>query len=475
MPPDRQSALVEIEQLAVNGNGVGYIADTGGERIEVEVPFTMPGDRIQAIIIGKKRGRLIGQLEAIVRPAPERQTSKCIHFGTCGGCRWQHIPYHRQLSIKEEKLKAAFCKAMAQNVEINTIIHCDPSWYYRNKADFLFSSDKSLKKFLGFTMEGGNHRVINIKECHLVNDWIVKGMHAVHRWWNESDLEAYHPASDRGSLRTVTFREGLRTGDRLVMLTVSGNPKYALRRHHLNSFVAFVRDAAEPLDPQVKLSIFLRIQQIVEGMETNFYEMHLEGSDHIDAVLHIEHPQQMIRMSIGPSVFFQPNALLAESLYSTAFKLANIAPDQVIYDLYCNAGTVTACLGKEAKQVVGIDATPEAALDARTNAAQNGVANATILSGSMQNLLKQILFQKEFPFPDVAFITSPREGMGSAACSHLLEMNPKKIISFSSNPDAQAREAAQFVSKGYRIEVIQPLDLFPQTPHCVSISIFQRI
>ena len=141
--------------------------------------------------------------------------------------------------------------------------------------EFSFSNNAAKERFLGLMIDSSRNKVFNLMECHLPNPWFSEAVKTVQQWWAEAHIEAYHPYSNKGSLRTLTVREGQRTGDRMVILTVSGNPEYALKKHHLESFVAYVRDALEPINPENKLSIFLRIHQTAKGMATNFYEMHL--------------------------------------------------------------------------------------------------------------------------------------------------------------------------------------------------------
>ncbi len=228
----------------------------------------------------------------------------------------------------------------------------------------------------------------------------------------------------------------------MVVLTVSGNPEFALHKEHLESFVAFVRDAVEPVNPNSNLGIFLRIQQIATGMTTNLYEMHLYGPDHIRETLNIQvHPDEpptVLSFHISPSAFFQPNSQQAEVLYSTALRMADISPDAVVYDLYCGTGALGLCIAKHAKQVIGIEMSPESALDARTNAKRNGCNNVTILSGAVRHTLQQ-LPEQNIPPPDIVMVDPPRPGLDPEALKNLLKLRPPKdfvcfVQSFDAGP-----------------------------------------
>lgn len=471
-------ATVKINSLTDKGNGVGTAVRANGEEYAVEVPFAVPGDTVEASLMRRRKGRWQGRLELVQTPSPDRIEPRCVHFGSCGGCRYQQLQYDKQLEYKENYVRKVFASLIPPQATFKPIIGCKNQWRYRNKMEFSFSSDSQGKKYLGLFLDSQKGRVVDLKECYLVDSWFMDGLKAAKQWWHESRLEAYHPHKDTGSLRTITFREGGRTGDRLVMLTVSGNADYALKSHEIESFVAFIRDAVEPVDPSRNLSIFLRIHQSVKGMPTNFYEMHLYGSEYIREVIKIQPtangPSVSLQFNVGPSSFFQPNTAQAEIFYSQAIQLAQIPPNGVVYDLYCGTGTLGICAAQIAKQVVGIELFPDAALDARTNVSNNGVKNVTIMSGAVRYVLKQIQDEQLFPKPDVVMIDPPRPGLDPDAMKHLITLNAKRIVYLSCNPATQARDVGDLLQHGYQVETIQPIDQFPQTYHIENIVILSR-
>lgn len=282
-----KQAEITISDFTKKGNGLGVGKHLNDVEFKAEVPFTMPGDLVKALVSRKRGGVFNGRLEEVIKPSDKRTTPKCVHFGVCGGCRWQHLSYPDQLKYKEEIVKAHFAELLGTSVDFRPIVSSPSNWQYRNKMEFSFSSDSFKHQYLGLMMDSGRGKVVNLTECHLVNDWFVDALKATRQWWKESNLEAYHPTRNEGSLRTLIVREGLSSGDRLVMLTVSGRPEYALNKHHLQSFVAFLREVIEPINPNRQLSIFLRIQQIAKGMPTQFYEMLLYGPDHLRETLNI--------------------------------------------------------------------------------------------------------------------------------------------------------------------------------------------
>ncbi|MEI8366485.1 MAG: 23S rRNA (uracil(1939)-C(5))-methyltransferase RlmD [Parachlamydiaceae bacterium] len=468
------SAEINISSLSKKGHGLGLIVDT--ER-QVEVPFTVPGDKVRAHLLRKRGGVSSSLLEEIITPSPLRIVPRCIHFASCGGCRWQQLDYEEQLKIKQKQIESLFREIVPADIPIRPIIPCDPPWNYRNKMEFSFSSDAAGKKYLGLIIDSSRGKVLNLTECHLTNPWFVEAITATRQWWHESALASYHPHSNTGALRTLTVREGIRSGDRLVMLTVSGNPEYALNRQQLDSFTAFLRDAIEPVNPNSRLSIFLRIQQTAKGVETNFFEMLLYGEDHIRETLYIETDPSKeaipLEFDVSPSAFFQPNTRQAEKLYSIGLQLLDIPPHSVVYDLYCGTGTLGICAAKNAALVVGVEISPESSLDARTNAAKNGLENVQIFTGSVRDVIDEIRKNAQLPLPDIVMLDPPRVGLDKETIQHLAALKPKKLLYISCNPTTQAENLIALKEIGYHITAVQPVDQFPHTVHIENIVVLQ--
>jgi 23S rRNA (uracil1939-C5)-methyltransferase len=262
------------------------------------------------------------------------------------------------------------------------------------------------------------------------------------------------------------MREGKRTGDRMVFLTVSGHPEYALQKHQLEQFVAAVRAVAEK---ECKLSIFIRIQQTIKGKPTQFFDMHLYGPDHITETFQIGN--ESLTFTISPSAFFQPNTTMAEKLYTKAIELVGHIRDKVVYDLYCGTGTLGICIAKKAQEVVGIELSADSAYDARNNAALNGLNNVTIYTGSVEEKLKEILEEKLHPSPDIVVVDPPRAGLFPQAIEHLKTLMPPKILYVSCNPTSQAKNIAELISAGYQLTAMQAVDQFPHTLHIENIAL----
>lgn len=475
-----KNPLVELTIRSINkkGNGIASLERPHAPPIKVEVPFTLVGEVVNAKLTSKRHRCFHSTLQEIITPSPSRIPARCVHFGTCGGCRLQHTPYEIQLKDKEQFVRDCFHSLITAEVVFKEIIPSPEPWHYRNKMEYSFSGDAAGKKYLGLVIDGSRGKVLNLTECHLTHSWFVDALKTVRAWWHSSDLQAYHMHRNTGSLRTLTLREGKRTGDRMVILTVSGNEEFALQKSHIESFVAYIRDAIEPISSSAKLSIFLRIQQVGKGMRTQMYEMQLFGPEHIREILEIrispDHAKQQIQFEISPSAFFQPNSRQAERLYSAALEITEISKEDVVYDLYCGAGAFGISVSKYVKQVIGIELSPEAALDAKANAALNGCDNVAIFSGDVKEILRE-LPEKGVPAADLVIVDPPRAGLCSHALQLLIDLGVPKILYVSCNPITQAENIKELVKAGYQLQTIQPVDQFPQTYHVENIAYLNRI
>jgi len=474
----RKNRTIELEITGLNhkGNGTGSFYFEGTGEAAAEVPFAIPGDRVRACTRRKRSGRYLSFMEELLAPSEFRVAPRCRHFGRCGGCRWQQMDYERQLAEKEAAVRSAFSPLLSAESRFYPIIPCSKQWHYRNKMEFSFSQDAQGERYLGLVMDSSKGKVLDLEECHLVSPWFVKALETARGWWKGAGAAAYNIHRNEGALRTLMLREGMSTGDRMVMLTVSGNPDYALNKEQLDAFVSAMREAVSP--EKGLFSIVLRIQQVAKGMATNFYEMILYGSDHIREELNVQiDPEgtfEKLLFHISPTAFFQPNTAQAERLYSSALQLAGVPEEGVVYDLYCGTGTLGICAARKAKEVLGIEISLESALDARANAARNGADNVTVLSGAVRHVLGQTEEDSRYLKPDLLLVDPPRPGLDPEAMRNILELKAPKILYVSCNPRTQAENIAEMIDSGYEVTAVQPLDQFAHTPHVENTAILER-
>ncbi|MEM8727834.1 MAG: 23S rRNA (uracil(1939)-C(5))-methyltransferase RlmD [Chlamydiota bacterium] len=449
---------IKISKYSKRGHGLGTLQKTPNSLpIVAEVVGTVVGDTV-LIELGKKKKKIYSAtLKKIVTPSGDRILPRCKHVGTCGGCMWQQKDYRVQLKTKALQLEKLF------NKKPLPIIPAEEPWNYRNKMEYTFSQNKEGKKFLGLIIARSKGRVLNLEECHLTPPWFIQVLKAVRHWWEASSLKAYHVYSDQGTLRTLTLRQGKRTTDKMVFITLSGNPDFMIDKTAIESFKKVILDAL----PEQSPSIFLRIQRIAKKSPTIFYEIHLHGPDLIEEVLHVNGRE--LTFKISPDSFFQPNSTQGEKLYTEALKLADPQPGDTLFDLYCGTATFGIVFAPYVDKVVGIESNSYAICDAELNIKQNNLSNITLYRGDVGRLLSQ--FGQTV---DIALIDPPRSGLDPRAMKNLIKLSPKKIVYISCNPLTQSQNISELTASGYTLKALRPVDQFPHTHHLENIAVLNR-
>ncbi|MCP5469762.1 MAG: 23S rRNA (uracil(1939)-C(5))-methyltransferase RlmD [Chlamydiales bacterium] len=353
--------------------------------------------------------------------------ARCRHFGTCGGCKMQNVPYDQQIERKEEMVRALF-----PDHTVHSIIGCDDAWEWRNKMEYTFSQTKAGERYLGLMMRG-KRRVVQLEECHLTPSWFVETLQAVYAWWEESGLDAYFPPADLGCLRTLTLRDG---AQQMAVLTISG----FLEHDQKQSLV----ETLSHLD-----SVILRRQVIQKKVPTRFEEEVLWGTPYILAEL------DKFLFRIRPDTFFQPNTAQAEVLYGL---IRDEVEGEVLLDLYCGSGSIGIFCASKVKRVIGVEVVP----GAEENIKLNGISNMEVQIGTVESLAESL------PHADTVVVDPPRAGLGPKVVKWLNEQKFKKVIYVSCNPKSQAKDIA---SLEYSVESLQPVDQFPHTPHVENIAL----
>ncbi|MFC2049346.1 class I SAM-dependent RNA methyltransferase, partial [Chlamydiota bacterium] len=313
------------------------------------------------------------------------------------------------------------------------------------------SQARSGERFLGLMKSRG--RVENLSECHLTDSWFPEALCMVRQWWQGTPLNAYHPPTNQGHLRTLTLREGRHTGEKMAVLTVS--------QEEIDE--RFLADFADTL-PHVD-ALILRVQIIQKKRPTRFEERILRGKDHIHELLH-DSEGRSYRFRIKAASFFQPNTLQAETIYQEAIALADLSPSEEILDLYCGTGSLGIFASPYVSNVLGIEIVPEAVEDAHVNMTLNTISNMQVLAGDVGELLANVACR-----PSTVIVDPPRVGLGAATIAHLLHLKPEKIVYVSCNPISQAADCAAL---GYDIVLLQPIDQFPHTPHVENLALLRR-
>ncbi|MEQ9468559.1 MAG: 23S rRNA (uracil(1939)-C(5))-methyltransferase RlmD [Ekhidna sp.] len=453
---------LEITGISSEGKGVGRV---NGQVVFVKE--TVPGDVVQAKIIGKKKKFLEAYAEEILEKSGERIEPFCEHFGLCGGCKWQHMTYEAQLKYKQSHVEENLRKLSGLDLpEVMPIIGSGRTSFYRNKLEFTFSNFRWLTKEeiasgedvvrtgLGFHIPKQFNKVIDIQKCHLQADPSNAIRLAVKAFADANDISFYDVKKQEGFLRNLVIRTAT-TGDLMVILQM-----YYRDQELIELMLNFLKKEF----PQITSLMYV----VNEKGNDSFSDLEVElfgGKDHI--------MEQMgdLKFKIGPKSFYQTNSEQAHELYKVAADFANLKIDELVYDLYTGTGTIANFVARSAKKVVGIEYVEEAIEDAKINSEINGIANTEFFAGDMKDLLANE-FINQHGKPDVIITDPPRAGMHPRVTQLLADLRVDRIVYVSCNPATQARDL-EVLGQSYDVVKIQPVDMFPQTQHVENVILLQ--
>ena len=450
---------VEIVDVAAEGKSIAKIDD-----MVVFIPYGAPGDIVDIKLDKKKKSFAEAHIERMVRPSEIRIEPFCEHFGVCGGCKWQHLPYDFQLKFKRQQVVDALQRiAKVEIPEIPTTIGSDNTTCYRNKLEYTFSNKswltfeqmKSGEEFLdrnavGFHIPGAFDKVLNINKCWLQDNISNEIRLFIRDYALSKGYTFYDLKNQQGLMRTIMVRIASTCEIMLIVVFGEDNPEA----------VNDVMEAIKEKFPQITSLLYvinLKVNDTIGDQEVITYS----GKPYI------EEEMEGLKFRIGPKSFYQTNSHQAYKLYSKTREFAHLTGNELVYDLYTGTGTIANFVARQCRKVVGVEYVPEAIDDARLNSQVNGIDNTLFYAGDMKDILTDS-FVAEHGVPDVMIIDPPRAGMHEDVVKVILNAAPKRIVYVSCNPATQARDVALLDCK-YKITDIQPVDMFPHTHHVENI------
>lgn len=450
---------VEITGVAAEGKSIARVND-----MVVFIPYGAPGDVVNIKLDKKKRSYAEAHIVDMVKPSPDRVTPACEHFGVCGGCKWQHIPYESQLRYKRDQVVDALTRiAKVEIPEVNPTLGSKETFCYRNKLEYTFSckcwitfedlrSGREIadRNALGFHIPGAFDKVLDIKKCWLQDDLSNRIRLFVRQYALAKGYEFYDIKAQQGLMRTLMVRIAS-TGE-VMLIVVFARPE----QEKIDDLMGAI--AAE--FPEITSLLYVvnqKVNDTIADQEVITYR----GRDYINEEM------EGLQFRIGPKSFYQTNSLQAYELYKVARRMACLKPDDLVYDLYTGTGTIANFVARQVKKVVGIEYVPEAIADAKLNSEVNGIDNTIFFAGDMKDVLTDG-FIEEHGRPDVMIIDPPRAGMHEDVVNVILNARPERIVYVSCNPATQARDLALMDSL-YRVEEVQPVDMFPHTHHVENV------
>ena len=450
---------VLIESVAAEGKALAHV---DGAVLFVE--FAVPGDIVDVRIGKRKKNYMEGRIVRIKKPSEHRLEPFCKHFGVCGGCKWQILPYEMQLQAKERQVWDQFVRLGHLDVPgISPIIGSDNIKYYRNKLEFTFSSRRWFfhdedpesvpekeRTGLGFHVGKFFDKVLDIEHCYLQREPSNEIRNFIRTYAREHDFEFFDIRENRGFIRNMFVRTN-EAGD--VMLIVCFFHEDKEKREGL-------LDAVSEAFPQITSLYYVissKLNDSIGDQECLLYKG--------DEVL-IE-KMEGLSFRIGPKSFFQTNTPQAYKLYSVARNFAALTGNEIVYDLYTGTGTIAQFVSSKASKVIGIEYVPEAIEDAKINAGINGITNCSFFAGDMKDILTDD-FIAQHGRPDVIILDPPRAGIHPDVAKVILNAEAKRLVYVSCNPASQARDIAILNAK-YEIKAVQPVDMFPHTQHVETV------
>ena len=465
--PDLILESLEIEAVAAEGKSIAHAPD--GRVVFVE--YAVPGDIADVRILSRKKSYMEGRIETLVKPSENRMQPFCEHFGVCGGCKWQNLPYEEQLKAKQKQVYDQLRRiGKVELPEISPILGSQKTTAYRNKLEFGCCNKRWLTREqvasgfkydnmngIGFHITGAFDKILPIEKCWLMDDMHNRIRNSIRDYAFENGISFFDLREQHGLLRDVIIRNS-NSGEWMVIVQfhydVEGDEERALgvMQHIADSF------------PEITALMYVNNQKCNDTIGDQDIIV-FKGNDHI-----FEHMEEL-RFKVGPKSFYQTNTDQAYHLYCVAREFAQLTGNEVVYDLYTGTGTIANFVARKASKVVGIEYVPEAIEDAKVNSAINGIGNTTFFAGDMKDILTDD-FIAGHGKPDVIITDPPRAGMHPDVVKVIMNAAPKRIVYVSCNPATQARDL-QLLDPLYKVEKVQPVDMFPHTPHVENVVLLE--
>ena len=456
-----------ITDVAAEGKAIAKV-----DNLVIFVPYVVPGDVVDLQIKRKKHSYAEAEAIALKKPSELRAKPFCKHFGVCGGCKWQCLPYEEQLRFKQKQVADNLTRiGKIELPEMMPILGSKHVAHYRNKLEFGFSNKKWLTSeqvasgvqfdcmdAVGFHIPGAFDKILDIEECHLMDDINNRLRNGIRAYALAHGLTFFDLRQQTGLLRNMMLRTSA-TGEIMLLM------QFCMRGADDEAQAKALLEHLHATFPEVTSLLYVNNTKcndtigdldVITFAGTPFIYETMEG----------------LRFKVGPKSFYQTNTEQAYELYKVARNFAALTGDELVYDLYTGTGTIANFVARQARQVVGIEYVPEAIEDAKVNAALNGLDNTLFYAGDMKDILTTGFIERHGK-PDVIITDPPRAGMHADVVNAILFAAPRRIVYVSCNPATQARDLA-LLDADYRVTKVQPVDMFPQTHHVENVVCLER-
>ena len=452
--------------MAAEGKAIAKVND-----LVIFVPYVVPGDVVDLQIKRKKNKYAEAEAVNFHEYSSTRAVPFCQHYGICGGCKWQVLPYAEQIKYKQKQVEDNLRRiGKIELPEISPILGSAKTEFYRNKLEFTFSDKRWLTyeevkqevkydqmNAVGFHIPGAFDKVLAIEKCWLQNDISNRIRNAVRDYAYEHNYSFINLRSQEGMLRNMIIRTSS-TGELMVIIICK-----IVEDSEMTLFKQLLQYVADTF-PEITSLLYIinnKCNDTINDLDVYVFK----GNDHIFEEM------EGLRFKVGPKSFYQTNSEQAYNLYKIARDFAGLTGNELVYDLYTGTVTIANFVSPQARQVIGIEYVPEAIEDAKVNAEINGIDNTLFFAGDMKDMLTQE-FINEYGRPDVIITDPPRAGMHQDVVDVILFAEPKRIVYVSCNPATQARDL-QLLDVKYKVKAVQPVDMFPHTHHVENVVLLE--
>lgn len=458
---------VTITDVAAEGKALARVDD-----LVVFVPYVVPGDVVDLQVKRKKNHYAEAVAVKFHEYSPKRAVPFCQHYGVCGGCKWQCLPYDEQIRYKQQQVVDNLTRiGKIELPEISPILGSAKTQFYRNKLEFTFSNKRWLTEeevkenvvyeqmnAVGFHIPNAFDKVLAIEKCWLQEDISNQIRNAIRDYAYEHNYSFFNLRTQEGMLRNIMIRTST-TGELMVLLQAKITEEGEMERY--KELLQFIGNQF----PQITSLLYVvnnKCNDTITDLEVHTFK----GEDHIFEEM------EGLRFKIGAKSFYQTNSEQAYNLYKIARNFAGLTGNELVYDLYTGTGTIANFVSRQAKKVIGIEYVPEAIEDAKVNSAINHIENTLFYAGDMKDILTQE-FINEHGRPDVIITDPPRAGMHNDVIDTILFAEPQRIVYVSCNPATQARDL-QLLDEKYKVAAVQPVDMFPHTHHVENVVLLEK-
>lgn len=458
---------VTITDVAAEGKSLTRVDD-----MVVFVPFAVPGDVVDLQVRKKKHHYCEAEVVRFIKYSERRAEPVCQHFGICGGCKWQNLPYEDQLKAKQKQVHDQLTRiGKVELPDFRPILGSEKIYEYRNKLEFSCSNKRWLtkeevnsgvqldhKNAIGFHITGAFDKIYPIEKCWLMDDLCNQIRNEIRDYALNNGISFFDVREQTGLLRDIMIRNSS-TGEWMVLVQFKFQEQGDEQR---------ARDLLQHIGdrfPQITSLLYVNNQKCNDTFSDQTVEV-FKGKDHITEIM------DKLQFKVAAKSFYQTNTQQAFHLYEVARQLAQLTGKELVYDLYTGTGTIANFVARHAQQVIGIEYVEDAIADAKANSKCNGIENTLFYAGDMKDILTDE-FVEQHGKPDVIITDPPRAGMHPDVIQTILRAAPKRIVYVSCNPATQARDL-EVLNEQYRVEAVQPVDMFPHTPHVENVVLLEQ-